>query len=103
MNNIFKQLQAIQEKARQLRFELAEKIVEASAGGDMVVVKMNGNKEIISIKIAREVVNPDDIEMLTDLLTAAISEAYRKAHEISMEEFAKLTGGFLLPGISELL
>lgn len=102
LGNIFSQISKLQEKAKEMQNELAKKTVEASAGGDMVTVKMNGKKEIVSIKINKEVVNPDDIEMLEDLLVAAISQAQLKVQELISEEMSKLTGGLNIPGMPDL-
>lgn len=101
--NLLKQFQFITEGAKKLKTELAGKFIESAAGGDMVIVKMNGNKEIVSLKISRDVINPNDIEMLSDLIVSAVNEAYRKAQEMTLEELEKLTGGIKLPGISEIL
>lgn len=102
LGNIFSQISKLQEKAKEMQNELAKKTVEASAGGDMVTVKMNGKKEVVSIKINKEVVNPDDIEMLEDLLVAAISQAQLKVQELISEEMSKLTGGLNVPGMPDL-
>lgn len=96
--NIMKQAKKIQEKIAQVQAELEHKTVEASAGGGMVVVVVNGKFEIMSIKIDKEVVNPEDVEMLQDLITAAVNEGIRKAQELSSSEMAKITGGFNIPG-----
>ncbi len=102
LGNIFSQISKLQEKAKEVQDELGKKTVEASAGGDMVTVKMNGKKEITSIKINKEVVNPDDIEMLEDLLVAAISQAHIKVKELVSEEMGKLTGGLNIPGMPDM-
>jgi len=102
LGNIFSQISKLQEKAKQVQNELAKKTVEGSAGGDMVTVKMNGKKEVVSIKINKEVVNPNDIEMLEDLLVAAINQAQEKVQELISEEMGKLTGGLNIPGMPDL-
>ncbi|MBW1972086.1 MAG: YbaB/EbfC family nucleoid-associated protein [Spirochaetes bacterium] len=99
LGNIMKQAQKLQEKMAKMQEELSEKVVEAQAGGSMVKVKMNGKLEVLSIEIEPEVVNPDDIEMLSDLITAAINEAIRKAQETMAEEMKKITGGISIPGL----
>jgi hypothetical protein len=97
--SMMKQIEEVGVKVSQLQEELAEKTVTATAGGGMVTVTANGQKEIISVKIEKEVVNPDDIELLEDLVCAAVNEALNKAQEMISEEMSKLTGGLKLPGI----
>ncbi len=79
---------------------LAQKTVEASAGGGMVNVVMNGNQELISLKIEKEVVDPDDVEMLEDLIIAAVEEARQKIKEMVEQEMFGLTGGIKIPGLN---
>ncbi len=86
-------------KITQLQDEMAAKTVEASSGGGMVNVAMNGKQEVLSIRIDPEVVNKEDIEMLQDLLAAAVNEAIRKSQEMMAEEMKKITGGLSIPGI----
>jgi DNA-binding YbaB/EbfC family protein len=102
LGNIMSQLQEAQKKAEELHENLKKKIVEASAGGDMVTVKMNGNREILSIKINKEIVNPDDVEMLEDLIIAAINQAQEKVRDLLTEELKHLSGGMGFPGMSNL-
>jgi DNA-binding YbaB/EbfC family protein len=83
----------------QLQSEVALKKVEATAGGGMVTVEANGRQEILSIKIDREVINPDDAQMLEDLVLAACNEALRKAREMVQAEMSKLTAGLKIPGL----
>ena len=97
--NIMKQAKKIQEKMAQMQAELELKTVEASAGGGMVTVVVNGKFEIMSLKIDKEVVNPEDVEMLQDLIVAAVNEGVRKAQEMTSTEMSKITGGFNLPGL----
>jgi nucleoid-associated protein EbfC len=97
--NIMKQAKKIQEKIAQLQAELESKTVEASAGGGMVTVVVNGKFEVLSLKIEKEVVNPEDAEMLQDLIMAAVNEGIRKAQEMTSSEMAKITGGFNVPGL----
>lgn len=96
---LMKQAQKIQEKFAQIQEELAGKTVEASSGGGMVKVVANGKQEIISIKIDPEVVSKDDVEMLEDLILAAVNEARKRADELAKNEVAKLTGGLMPPGL----
>ena len=98
--NIMKQAKKLQERMAQLQDELALKTVEASAGGGMVSVLVNGRHELISLKIEKEVVNPEDLDMLQDLIIAAVNEGVRKAQEMATAEMAKITGGLSIPGLS---
>jgi hypothetical protein len=86
----------------EMQEEAKKKTVEATAGGGMVTVVANGAGEIISIKIEKDVVNPDDVEMLQDLVLAAANEAIRRAQEMVNSEMSKLTGGLQLPGLGNL-
>jgi DNA-binding YbaB/EbfC family protein len=97
--NIMKQAKKMQEQIGQLQQELEAKTIEAQAGGGMVRVVVNGKFEIVSLKIEKEVVNPEDIEMLQDLISAAINEGIRKAQAMASEEMAKITGGLGIPGM----
>jgi len=97
--NLLKQAQQMHTKIAQLQEEMAGKSVEASSGGGMVNVVMNGKQEILSIRIDPEVVNREEIEMLQDLIAAALNEAIRKSHEMMTEEMKKITGGLAIPGL----
>jgi DNA-binding YbaB/EbfC family protein len=97
--NIMKQAKKMQEQIGQLQQELEAKTIEVQAGGGMVRVVVNGKFEIVSLKIEKEVVNPEDIEMLQDLIVAAVNEAIRKAQAMASEEMAKITGGLGIPGM----
>jgi DNA-binding YbaB/EbfC family protein len=94
---LMKEAQKMQEKLKQQMEELK---VEASAGGDMVTATMDGNKQLISLKIDPEVVNPQDIDMLQDLIIAAINEAARKVDEELKGEMGSLLGGFNIPNLT---
>jgi len=98
--NIIKQAQQMQAKMVKLQEELASRTVEASAGGGMVTAVVNGKHELVSLKVEKDVVNPDDVEMLQDLIVAAVNEAVRKAQEMAQAEMAKLTGGLQIPGLT---
>jgi len=98
-NSIMKQAKKIQERIASLQQELEKKTVEASAGGGMVSVVVNGKYEIVSLKIEKEVVNPEDVEMLQDLIVAAVNEGMRKVQEMTASEMAKITGGLNFPGL----
>jgi len=96
---LMKQAQKMQEQMMRVQEELAAKTVEATAGGGMVTAVVNGKHELVSLKIEKEVVDPDDIEMLQDLVVAAINEGVRKAQEMAAEEMSKVTGGINIPGL----
>lgn len=93
MNNLMKQAQRMQRQMEETTRELEEKEYSASAGGGAVTVTVSGKKEVLSVKLAEEVVDPDDIEMLQDLIVAATNEALRKMEEESQAAMSKLTGG----------
>ncbi len=97
--DIMKQAQAIQERMAKLQEEAAKKEVEASAGGGMVTVKLNGRQQLLAVKIDPEVVKSGDIEMLQDLLVAAMNEGLRKSQELISEEMKGMTGGLNIPGL----
>ena len=95
--NIKKMLKQAQEMQAKLQQEVEEMTVEATAGGGMVTVSMRGNKEVLSVNIDPEAVDPDDLEMLQDLITAAVNEAGRKVDEALQEKMGSMTGGMGLP------
>lgn len=97
--DMMKQAQVLQEKLARLQEEAGKRTVEATSGGGMVTVVANGKQEIISIKIDPEVVNPNEVEMLQDLILAAVNEARRKAQELMTEQMKALTGGIQIPGL----
>lgn len=97
--NIMKQAQQMHARISQLQEEMAGKTVEASSGGGMVNATINGRQEILSLRIDPEVVNREDIEMLQDLIVAAVNEAIRKSQEMMTEEMKKITGGLAIPGL----
>jgi len=99
MNNMMKQVQQMQKKMVEMQEELNEKELETSAGGGAVTIKINGKKEILAIDIKPEVVDPDDVEMLQDLIMAAVNEAIRSAEEMTSKEMSKVTGNVSLPGL----
>ncbi|CAB1077921.1 Nucleoid-associated protein YaaK [Olavius algarvensis Delta 1 endosymbiont] len=100
MGNMMKQAQKLQSKMMKLQEELAERTVESSSGGGMVTVVANGRQQIVSIAIENEVVDPDDVEMLQDLVLAAVNDALAKAQEMVSSEMGKLTGGLNIPGLT---
>ncbi len=97
ISNLMKQAQQMQERVKKLQEEAASKTVEASSGGGMVTVVANGRQEVLAIKIDKSVVDPGDVEMLQDLVTAAVNEALRKSQDLMKEEMGKLTAGMGLP------
>ncbi|MGV8056884.1 MAG: YbaB/EbfC family nucleoid-associated protein [Smithellaceae bacterium] len=99
LGNIMKQAKKMQERMGKLQQELETKTTEAQAGGGMVKVVVNGKFEIVSLKIEKDVVNPEDVEMLQDLIAAAVNEGIRKAQEMASQEMAKITGGLNIPGM----
>jgi DNA-binding YbaB/EbfC family protein len=99
LGNIMNQAKMMQNRLAQIQEEMGNKTVEASSGGGMVTVTANGRQEVLSVKIEPEVVNPDDVEMLQDLIQAAVNDALRKAQELVAQEMAKVTGGLKIPGL----
>jgi len=100
MANMMKQAQKLQSQMLKLQEELADKTVESSSGGGMVKVIANGRQQIVSIQIEKEVVDPEDVEMLQDLVLAAANDALAKAQEMVSSEMGKLTGGLNIPGLT---
>lgn len=98
MNNMIKQAQKMQKDMMKVQEELEQRQIETSAGGGAVTVVVTGKKELVSITIKPEVVDPEDVEMLQDLILAAVNEAVRKAEDMVSSEMGKLTGGLGLPG-----
>jgi hypothetical protein len=99
MGDMMKQAQKLQARMLKIQEELAEKTVESAAGGGMIKVVANGRQQIVSIRIEKEVVNPEDVEMLQDLVLAAVNDALTKSQEMVSAEMGKLTGGLKLPGL----
>jgi nucleoid-associated protein EbfC len=99
MGNMMKQAQQLQAKMLRMQEELATRTVETSAGGGMISVVANGAQQIVAIRIEKEVVDPDDVEMLQDLILAAVNDALKKAQEMASAEMGKLTGGMKIPGL----
>lgn len=97
MNNLLKQAQKMQADMQKQQEELEAKEIEASVGGGAVVVKMNGKKELVGIDIKPEVVDPDDVEMLQDLVISAVNQAINEIDELQKSQMSKLTGGMNLP------
>jgi DNA-binding YbaB/EbfC family protein len=97
--DLLKQVQEARERMQRLQEELGTRTVEGSAGGGMVVARMNGRQELLDLRIAREVVDPGDVGMLQDLVRAAVNDALARSREVAAAEMAKITGGILPPGI----
>ena len=97
MQSMIKQAQKMQEEMAEKQAELEEREYDVAAGGGVVNVKINGKKEILSVKIDPEVVDPDDVETLEDLIVAAVNEAIKKVEEVSANEMQKITGSMNLP------
>lgn len=94
MNNLMKQAQKMQRQMEEAQKELETKEVTAKAGGGAVEVTMNGKREVTKVKIAEDAVDPEDVEMLEDLVMAAVNEALRQIDELSQESMSKITGGY---------
>lgn len=99
MNNMLKQVQKMQRQMEEAQEKIEQTEMEASSGGGAVRVVVNGKRELVSIEIAKEVVDPDDIEMLQDLVMTAVNEGLKKAEEVSAREMGKVTGGISIPGL----
>lgn len=99
MNNVIRQAQKMQEEMEKVQSDLEEKTVEATAGGGVVNVKANGRKEILSIEIKPEAVDPEDVETLQDLVLVAVNDAIRQADDMMSEGMGAVTGGLNIPGL----
>ena len=99
MNSVIKQAQKMQEEMERVQGELEEKTVESSSGGGAVSVVVSGKKEIVSIKISPEAVDPEDVETLEDLVMAAVNDGIKKADDMMAEGMSAVTGGLNIPGL----
>lgn len=99
MNNLLKQAQKMQQQMQKMQEELENKNFEASVGGGAITAVANGKRQIVDIIIKQDVVDPDDVEMLQDLVISAVNEALKKAEEETAKEMGKLTGGMNIPGM----
>ncbi len=99
MGGIMKQAQKLQNQMAKLQEELGDKTIEASAGGGMVKVVVNGKQQLLEINIEQEVVDPEDVEMLQDMILAAVNEGLAKSQDMVQGEMGKLTGGMNIPGL----
>lgn len=100
LGNMMKQIQKMQAKMEEIQNQLELETVEGTAGGGMVKVVANGKQDILEITIDPEVVDPDDVEMLQDLIVAAVNQARQKAAELQSEKMSALTGGLNIPGMN---
>jgi DNA-binding YbaB/EbfC family protein len=98
--NIMKQAQKMQAKIARLQEEMESRTVEVTAGGGMVTAVVNGKYELVSLKVEKDIVDPEDIEMLQDLVVAAVNEGIRRAQEMVSAEMSKITGGLNIPGLT---
>jgi DNA-binding YbaB/EbfC family protein len=99
MNQMMKQVKKMQEQMLKAQEELQHKTVEGSAGGGVVSVTVNGHKKVLSVKIKPEAVDPDDVEMLQDLVLTAVNDALTKAEEMANQDIGRFTGGLNIPGL----
>ncbi|MDU5100235.1 MULTISPECIES: YbaB/EbfC family nucleoid-associated protein [Peptoniphilus] len=98
-NNMMKQIEKLQKQMEEMQENLANEEISATSGGGAVCATVNGNKELISIKLDKDAVDPDDVEMLEDLIVAAVNEAMRNAESKMNSQMGKLTGGLNIPGL----
>lgn len=99
MNQMMKQVKKMQEQMLKAQEELAEKKITGTSGGEAVTVEVNGHKKVLSIVIKPEVVDPEDIEMLQDLIMTAVNDALKKAEDMANDDMSKFTGGMKIPGL----
>ena len=99
IGDMLKKAQELQQNVQSMQDEVAKKEVDSSAGGGMVVARVNGKQEVVALTIDPSVVNPEDIEMLQDLVRAAVNEGVRKSKDLLKDELSKITGGLPIPGL----
>jgi len=99
MGKMMKQVQKMQEQMKRMQEEIEQRTVEATAGGGAVKVVANGKQQIVSIEISPDAVDPEDVEMLQDMILAAVNESIQKTQEMMQEEMKKITGGLSIPGL----
>ncbi|MBO8142383.1 MAG: YbaB/EbfC family nucleoid-associated protein [Firmicutes bacterium] len=102
MAKMMRQVQKMQAEMARIQEELASKTVEATAGGGMVTAVVNGHQDLVSLRIDPQAVDPQDVEMLQDMVLAAVNEALRRAREMASQEMARVTGGLNIPGLPGL-
>lgn len=100
LGNMMKQFQKMQAKMEEIQAELEKTKVEGTAGGGMVTAVVNGKQDLLEIKLDPEVVDPEDVEMLQDMIIAAVNQARQKAQELQSEQMSSLTGGLNIPGMN---
>ena len=100
LSGLMQEAQRIQQEMKRVQTELAERTVDGSAGGGMVTVRVNGLQELVSVKIDRAVVKPEEVDLLEDLVVAAVSQAMRKSQEMAKQAYGGLTGGLTIPGLT---
>lgn len=100
MGNMMKEAMKIQQEIARLQAELQERVIETSSGGGAVTIKISGKQEILELKIKPEAVDPEDVEMLEDLVMTAVNEAIKQSQEMVSSEMGKITGGLNIPGLS---
>lgn len=103
LSNIMEQAKVMQEKMAKIQEDLSKKIITGSAGGGMVQVTVNGQGEVLGVEIEKPVIDPEDKEMLQDLITAATNDAMRRAKDLSQQELGQLTGGLNIPGLTNFM
>ena len=99
MGQMMKQAQQLQARMLKMQAELAERTVESAVGGGMIKVVANGRQQVVSIRIEKEVVNPEDVEMLQDLILSAVNEVIKKGKDTVQAEMSQITGGMKIPGL----
>lgn len=99
MNSVISQAKKMQEQMEQVQAEMEEKVIKTSAGGGVIEVEMNGKKELLSVKIKPEAVDPEDVETLEDLIMVAVNDAIKKADDMMSEGMNAITGGLNIPGL----
>lgn len=99
MNSMMRQMQKIQRQMEEAQTKVDETILETSSGGGMVGIKINGKKELLEIKLSPEIVDPEDISMLEDMLLVAVNDAIRQATALQEKEMGQITGGISIPGL----
>lgn len=99
LGGLMKQAQALQRKMQELQAELGNRTVSAQSGGGMVEAVVNGRQELVSLRIDPEVVDSEDVDLLQDLVLAAVNEALNRSREMVAQEMSKLTGGLAIPGL----
>jgi DNA-binding YbaB/EbfC family protein len=99
MQGMIKQAQKMQEDMQNLQAELEQREYDIKAGGGVVSLRINGKKEVLSLEVAPEIVDPDDIETMTDIIIAAVNEGIKRVEDTNNEEMSKITGGMGIPGL----